>query len=265
MLSAVAAVVGLPLCVGVSILTNSYTGAFLVIATLGVAVWFWAFLRLPNVTGHVKATRSRYWSEFAAVLAIRNHRIAALFMLCVGLGVYTVIPFMAQYLELNSGIAKENFTLIFLFMGISSLASAVIAGKLTDLFGKRKVWLVAICGTMAMVLVVVNLPVVSVLIAGLVASAFMAISVARLVPTNAIMLQAANPAHRGAFTTLYNSVSLLSTSIGPLIGGAIILKNESTGKLEHYSTAGLVAVGFSCIAVVMLGFIRPQPSTVSHD
>jgi len=138
---------------------------------------------------------------------------------------------------------------------LCSLAAAMVSGKLTDRFGAKKTFVATMTLLMVAVGVVTNLPAVPVWVAGLVACVFMATAVARLVPTHSIMLSAATPECRGAYTTVYNSVSHLGTSVGPLVAGQIISKVDD--KLVDYPTAGAVAIGCSLLGILLSFVVKP--------
>lgn len=262
---AIAAVIGLPVCVLTRDLMHRFGPPFLLVAGVGVAVWVLAAFRLPRMIDHCRVSRENPLVEIARVVRRPNHLRAFAFMLCSGLGAYTVIPFMAQYIQVNCGVPEDQFKYVFLAMGLNSLLSAVVAGVASDHFGRRPVFLVGIGLFMAATLVVTNLSSlaqvpVSVFAAGAVACGYMAMAVGRLVPVNAVMLAAAHPPDRGAYTTVYNSVSLLSTAFGPLLAGLIVPDNGENTPVMNYPTAGLVACGFSLAAVALVWFVRTAKS-----
>lgn len=254
---AFAAVIGLPGSFAATLLSGMIWPSFAVIGWAGLLVWVWAIWKLPTVREHCHRPRASALRELWRVLANGNHLVAFAFMLCVGLGTYCVIPLMAQYMELNCGVPKDAFAVIFLVMGLCSLGAALLAGKLTDRFGRRPVFVAMIMLTATITLVVSNLPPVAVVVAGAVAAAFMSAAVGRLVPTHAIMLGAAKPETRGAYTTVYNSVSLFGTSLGPLIAGQIASVDGETGQMVNYQTAGFVGVGFSLVGLVLAFLVKP--------
>ena len=256
---AVAAVLGLPLCFLLSVLSKTFASAFGGVAVFGAVVIVWAFWKLPRIKPDALAGGHNALRDLRRVFAVPNHLLAFLFMLMVSLGSFLIISNMAQYMELNCGVGGEQFTVIFIAMGLCSLAAAMVSGKLTDRLGSKPVFVGSMIMLIMAVGVVTNLPVVPVWVAGVVACVFMGTAVARLVPTHNIMLSAATPACRGAYTTVYNSVSHLGTSVGPLIAGQIISKVD--GKLLHYPTAGAVAIGCSLVGIFLSFVVKPASAS----
>jgi predicted MFS family arabinose efflux permease len=252
---AVAAVIGLPLCFLLSVLTKTFASAFGGVAVFGVLVMVWAVRKLPKVKPEALVGGHNILKDLRRVFAVPNHLLSFLFMMCVSLGSFVVINYMALYMELNCGVGGEQFTVIFIAMGLCSLGAAMVSGKLTDRLGKKPVFVGSMILLMVAVGIVTNLPAVPVWVAGVAACFFMAMAVARLVPTHSIMLAAASPECRGAYTTVYNSVSHLGTSVGPLIAGQIVSREGD--RLVNYPIAGVVAIGCSFLGIVLAFLVKP--------
>lgn len=260
---AVAAVVTLPACAVLAVVVGQFAPPFYLVAGVGAVVWVLAAWKLPRMIDHCRADRQNPLAEIARVVGRRNHLRAFALMLCSALGAYTVIPLMALYMEQNCGVPGGHIPLIFLAMGACSLPAVVVAGRLSDRVGIRPVFFVAVGLFVVVTLVVTNLGRVDEWAAWVVACAYMAIAVGRLVPTNALMLSAAHPPDRGAYTTVYNSVSLLGTSFGPLVASLIVPNTPETEPVQNYPLCGLVACGFA-VAAAGLSFVvkpaLPQPA-----
>ena len=257
---AVAAVIGLPVCVLTRDLVKSFGPPFLLVAAVGAVVWVFALLRLPRMTEHCRTDRRNPLAEFVRVVGRPNHLRAFALMLCSALGAYTVIPLMAQYMQVNCGVPEDQFKFVFLAMGACSLPAVVLAGRLSDRVGLRPVFFVTVGLFVVATLVVTNLPPVgggNEWVAWVVACAYMAVAVGRLVPTNGIMLRAAHPPDRGAYTTVYNSVSLLGTSFGPFVASLIVPNTPETDPVQNYPVCGLVACGFALAAVALSVVVKP--------
>lgn len=259
---AVAAVIGLPVAFTAATASGFIWPSFVLVAVAGVGVWVLAAVKLPRVADHKLRPRSKTVEELKAVVADRNHLIAFAFMLCVGLGVYCLVNFLAPYLQANLGVSDTTLAVTLLVMGLASLGTAMLSGKLTDRFGPRPVFIGAMLLTVVITLVVANLPQVPEWVAAAAMVGYMAITVSRLVPTQTIMLAAAQPQVRGAYTTVFNSVSLLSTSVGPVLAGQIVLvlrdEEYKPVRVENFAQIGWVAVAFSVISMALVWLVRPR-------
>jgi DHA1 family inner membrane transport protein len=256
---AVAAVITLPVCAVLAVVTAHFAPPFFLVVGGGAVVWVFTARKLPRMTDHCRAERANPLAEMVRVVGRPNHLRAFALMLCSALGAYTVIPLMALYMEQNVGVPAAHIPFVFLAMGACSLPAVVLAGRLSDRVGLRPVFFVAVGLFVVVTLVVTNLPPVESWVAWVVACAYMAIAVGRLVPTNGIMLSAAHPPDRGAYTTVYNSVSLLGTSFGPFVASLIVPNTPETEPVQNYPVCGLVACGFALAAAGLSFVVRPAP------
>lgn len=131
---------------------------------------------------------------------------------------------------------------------------------MTDRFGARIVFAGTAGSAIVMTGVITNLPQVSLGMAILTTTLFMAVVSIRMVPAQAMMLRSAESASRGAFTSLNTAVSHFATGVGPLISGAIISETFPCGPLTYYWLAGWVAVFFGLVAIGLSFLLRPAPN-----
>ena len=262
---ALAAVAGLPAAFAAAAASGFIWPSFTLVAAAGVGAWAWAAVKLPRVDDHTSGPRGGMIADLRTVLTDRNHLFAFALMLCVGLGVYCLVNFLAPYLQANLGVTDLALAVTLLLMGVASLGTALLSGRLTDRYGPRPVFVGAMLLTVVVTVVVANLPAVPEWVAAAAMVGYMAVTVSRLVPTQSIMLAAGRPGVRGAYTTAFNSVSLLSTSLGPLLAGQIVtvLRDEEYKPTQvlNFSTVGWVAVAFSLAAVALVWVVKPAKAS----
>lgn len=255
---AVASVVGLP----AGLLLAKYFGRampFYAIVALSVVVFVVALIRLPKVRKHLTGPRTDPVAQFIAAVSDLNHWRSFAFTLLLVLGTFTVIPFLAPYMQANCGRSDTDIPIIYAAAGVITLVGMNLIGWLSDRFGKRPVFLILAVSSMAMTLVVTNLPDAGLIGATLACTGFMLTAAGRVVPAQAMMLWSADPKLRGAFTNLNSAMSHLATGIAPMISGAIITRADPHSPLVGYNTAGFVAVGFAAVALG-ISFLLKQPA-----
>lgn len=255
---AVASIVGLP----IGLMLAEWFGLampFAAIVSLSLVVFAVALHRLPSVRKHMTANRPHPLAQFRAAVVNRTHWRSFAFTLTLVLGTFTIIPFLAPYMEANCGRSRSDIPIIYAVAGVCTLVGMNLIGWAADRFGKRPVFLVMAVGSMLMTAVVTNLPAVGLVGAILAATGFMVTAAGRMVPGQAMMLWSADPKLRGAFTSLNSAVSHLATGIAPMISGAIITRADPRSPLVGYNTAGFVAVSFAAVALG-ISFLLKQPS-----
>lgn len=245
---AVASVVGLPL--GLTLATEFGRGVpFLAVAALSVPIWLAAFWKLPSLTAHPLVKAGNPLVELWAAAKHPPHWRSYAFMFTLVMGSFTVIPFLAPYLELNCGLTKQNIAILYAISGAITLVSMNVVGVLTDRIGKLPVFLVLATASMMMTLVMTNLPPVALLFAVAVAAGFMVAASGRFVPAQAMMLANAVPAMRGRFSSLNSAVQHFATGVAASIAGHIVTRPDPTGPLQGYALDGLIAISFAAVAL----------------
>jgi predicted MFS family arabinose efflux permease len=265
---AVASVIGLP----AGLLLAKYFGRampFYAIVALSVVVFAVALVRLPAVRKHLAGPRQDPVAQFLAAVSNRNHWRSFAFTLLLVLGTFTVIPFLAPYMQANCGRSDTDIPIIYAVAGVCTLVGMNLVGWVADRFGKRPVFLILAACSMVMTLLVTSLsqlipavtvePTFGLIVTTLACTGFMLTAAGRVVPAQAMMLWTAEAKLRGAFTNLNSAMSHLATGIAPMISGAIITRADPHAPLVGYNTAGYVAVGFATVALG-ISFLLKQPA-----
>jgi predicted MFS family arabinose efflux permease len=257
---AFASIVGLP--VGLELANRYGRGApFVAVAALAVPILVAVAWRLPAFRTHINREKGqairRLWNAAVEPVHLRSF----VFMFFLVLGSFTIIPFIAPYLEANAGRSQEDIPKIYFVAGLFTLVSTMLVGRLSDRLGKRRVFVVMALGSMAMTVLMTNLPGVGLVMTTVVTTFFMIFASGRVVPAQAMMLGAADPAMRGAFTSLNSAVSHVGTGLAPLIGG-LFLGRDGDGRMTGYGISGLAAVIFATIAIGLAFRVgRPTATT----
>jgi len=253
---AVASIAGLP--AGLA-LANAYgRGApFYAIGGLSAIVLAVAWFRLPSFASHRVAEAEKPIVQFFAVVKQPRHIACFAFMFALVLGTFTVIPYIAPYMQSNCGRSEADIPIIYSIAGCCTLASMIAVGIFTDRVGQWPVFLVFAGMAIVMCLVITNLPPVGLIGGILAATGFMVFASGRIVPAQAMMLRIADPNLRGAFTNLNSAVQHLATGVAPLISGRIVGEEYEKGPLTNYPIVGLIAAGFGFVAIGLSLLLRP--------
>ncbi len=257
---AVASTIGLPIGLWLAIYFGNWNAPFLAIGMLAVCVWVLSVICLPSMTGHRTGVRRNPWTQFASVVQQSNHLWAFAFMLATVFGTFIIVPYIAPYVQANCGRTSRDLPVIYAVAGICTLITLNLIGWATDRFGAKPVFLICAGGAVLMTLVITNLPNVSLVGATVVTSLFMILASGRIIPAQAMILRASDPALRGAFMNLNTSVSHFATAVGPLITGSIVGEEFAGGPLTRFAIAGLIAATCGCTAMALSFRLRPFSS-----
>jgi MFS family permease len=133
---------------------------------------------------------------------------------------------------------------------------APLIGKLSDYYGKAKVFTWALFLSVIPVFLIThqeNAPLYVILtIVGL----FFISAVARMIPAQALISSAADPAHRGSFLSILSCVQSLSMAIGSWMAGQIVIRDATSGRFNHYTLVGYIAIAFGFLALLIFQKIK---------
>lgn len=262
---AIASIAGLP--AGLALANQFGRGMpFYAIAGLSIPILIWAYWSLPAYDQHLQkanAENSGWRNAFKSLIqaALHPEHIRAFaFMFFLVLGTFTIIPFIAPYLEKNCGRFEGDIPKIYSIAGSCTLFSMILIGRLTDKIGQRVVFCAIAFGSLIMTIVITQLGEINFTTAVIVTTLFMMTASGRMVPAQALMLKNIQPHMRGAFTSLNSAVSHAGTGIAPFIAG-LILSRDAGNRIIGYQNAGYTATGFAILALCLSIYVgRGQKS-----
>jgi len=248
----VASVIGVP--IGINLAAwKGWSAPFLGVGLLAVVFGVLAFFQVPSLRGHIASAGNRptVGEMFAGVAKNSNQRLALVFTVVLMLGHFSVIPFIATYMQVNLGMSDGSLSLMYMIGGALTVVSLPIIGKLVDRFGAPQVFTFGSVATIIVILVTTNLPVGLAL--GLilfVTSCFFVASGGRTVPALTLVTGVVKPENRGGFMSLRASVNQAGMGAASFIAGLIIVEGPN-GELLHYGTVGILASIMSVLAVFL--------------
>jgi hypothetical protein len=120
------------------------------------------------------------------------------------------------------------------------------------------------------ILLLTNLPPVSLVVALALCTLFMVTTSGRMVPAQALITAAAAPRYRGSFLSVTASVQQLAAGLASILGGLIlgtppgageglgtVAEGEALKPLTGYGWVGLLSAGFTVLSVLLAGLVRP--------
>jgi predicted MFS family arabinose efflux permease len=178
-------------------------------------------------------------------------------------GGFMLMPFGSAFSVHNLGISLDQFTMVYIVTGVTSMICGPIIGKLSDRIGKFKVFVMGTILSMVLVGIYCNMGITP-LWQLIVLNAVLFVGItSRMIASSALLTAVPDAKDRGAFMTLNSSVQQISGGIGAVIAGLIVVKSAS-GKLEHYNTLGYVVIGSMTIVIVLMYFLNQRVQKKLH-
>jgi predicted MFS family arabinose efflux permease len=169
----------------------------------------------------------------------------------LSIGGFMLMPFGSAFTVNNMGIAVEKLPLIYLITGIAAMVIGPVVGRLSDKFGKFRVFFVGTFVSIMMVLIYTNMgisPLWKVILVNVVL--FVGIF-SRMIPSQALMSAIPTPDKRGAFMSVSSSLQQISGGFASIVAGLVVVQSTS-GNLEHFDTLGYIMTCISLISLFMM-------------
>lgn len=167
-----------------------------------------------------------------------------------------VIPFMAPSMVTNVGLTEAQLPLVYLAGGAFTFFTMPWFGRLADRHDKLHVFAVVTAVACASVLVLTRLPVVPVVVALLVTTAFMIGMSGRFPPAMALITNSVEARYRGGFMSVNSAVQQGGSALANSIAGIFITREAVSGRLEGYPRVGYLAVLAFVAAVYLASRLR---------
>jgi predicted MFS family arabinose efflux permease len=216
---------------------------FFFIAAFGVLVSLLIFRFVPLMSDHIQ-DKSRRPDLIGVIKRLRknmNQRRALLLMGLLMMSQFTIIPFIAAFMEKNVGFSQLEVTYIYLFGGLCTVFTSPLIGRLADKIGKQKVYGIFAALAVIPLYLITNMPVWPIWAVLIVTSFFFIVISGRVVPAMAMITSTAIPQNRGSFMSFNSSVQQLTAGVAAFISGAIVTENSS-GQLVNYNVVGYLAI-----------------------
>jgi MFS transporter, DHA1 family, inner membrane transport protein len=248
---AIASTVGVPFAL---YLANAFSwhAPFILVASLGIVVVPFIYSLLPSMNKHIaSASDTKAIEVIKSVVNDKKQMLALLFSGLMMMGHFMIIPFINPFLEFNKGYPKTQTPLVYLFGGICAFFAANIIGKLSDTFGKWKVYIICIIISLPLVFIITNLPNMPIAFVLVLFCIWFTASTGRGVTAQALVSNVVDPKFRGSFQSFNSFMQQLGTGLASIVAGLVVTKNDM-GKLEHYPVLGFLSI-LTLVATVFVG------------
>ncbi|MCA0446984.1 MAG: MFS transporter [Bacteroidetes bacterium] len=247
----VASVIGVP--TGLFMASHfGWHSTFFLLALTSALVLIVGIFYLPAMKNHMGQVpvHKNMFKALIPVLTNPNHVKAFALMSAMMFAGFSVIPFISPYMVFNAGMTESQLPLIYLAGGTFTFFSSPWVGRLSDKFGKQRIFLIAAVASLIPVMAITVLPPIPLPVILVIVVLFFITVNGRIVPAMAMITGASEPRFRGSFMAINSSVQQLSSGVASLIAGMII-GTTATGALTNYWIVGLFAVATTLVAIVI--------------
>ncbi len=248
----IASTIGVPFALYLSNIF-SWHAPFLLVGFLGIIIIPLISKYVPAMDTHIlkKGEDVRKFDVLKTVWQNPKQRMALLFSGLIMMGHFLIIPFINPFLEFNNGYSKIQTPMVYLVGGIAAFFAANILGKISDRYGKLKVFTICILLSLPLVIVITMLPPISFSIVLIFFALWFILATGRGVTAQAMVSNVVEPQKRGSFMSFNSSIQQLGTAAASLIAGFVVISG-SAGKIYRYEWLGYLSV-FILLMCAFLG------------
>lgn len=165
----------------------------------------------------------------------------------LSIGGFLMMPFSSAFLVNNILIPQVNLPLVFMFTGMATIIILPIVGRVSDTFGKFRVFTIGTIIASIMIVYYTNLSVTPLWEVVVINVLLFAGIMSRMIPATTLMTAIPELADRGAFMSINSSLQQISGGIASVFAGTIIIQTSS-GELQNYNV-----LGYTCVALMFVG------------
>lgn len=233
---------------------------FFMLAALSTLALALAYKELPSMRAHLQThttpeTPIEALRKLYALVSTPNHLNALVFMVVLMVGGFTVIPYISPYFVSNVGMSESELPLIYFFGGAATIFTSRFIGKLSDKFGKAKMFTVMSFSSMVIIYAITHVPQVPLVLALVITTLFMITMNGRFVPAVALVTSSVDPKSRGSFMSINSSAQQLASGASSFVAGLIVGK-ASDGTMTNYNLVGLLAIAATVLCLFLVRRIK---------
>lgn len=252
----VASVFGVPFGLFIASL-SSWHAPFVFLAFLSLVI-LWMIARfVPSMKGHISSAQVKPtpMQVVRRVTGNANQMRAISLTIMMMLGQFAIIPFLSPFMVANVGFSELQLTYIYIAGGAFTVFTSPWVGRLTDRYGKSRVFTVFMSLNVIPIAVITHLGNTPVYYVLLVSTLFFVTSNGRMVPAAALITGTAKPENRGSFLSFNSAVQQLSSGVASFIGGMILAEGVD-GTLLHFNWIGYGAIAISLLCIPLMRRIK---------
>ncbi len=260
---ALASVAGVPL--GLVLGTNfGWQIPFIVLAVAGIPTLLLVPYALPKLDAHIGEIKHPIRS-LGTVFFHDNHLNAFALIVALTVSSFLVFPFLSAYLVKNVGMQEQQLPLVYILGGVLTLIAAPVVGRMSDQYGKLRVFRVIAPASATLLLIITHLNSGSTLVAIIVFGCLMVCNVGRMIPAMAMVTSSVEPKYRGAFLSANSSIQHVTGGFGAYVGGLIVVETKE-GLLGYFNVVGWIAASLAFASLWLAGRLRPaEANAVSAE
>jgi len=225
---------------------------FLAMAAVGVVGGLAVIYGLRPIVHHLTLPQEHSpWMHFLHTITEPRYLLAFAVTALLTTGGFMLQPFASAFAVNNLGIGLSELPTVYLITGVFTIFAGPVVGRLADVFGKFRVFVLGTALLVVVVLIYTHLPPTTVFVLSAVNTVLFISVFARVIPFQALVTSVPIETQRGSFNAVNASLQQLSGGVASVAAGHIVTMSAG-GQLQHFDAIGYVVIATSLIAGALL-------------
>ncbi|MFZ6755630.1 MFS transporter [Undibacterium sp. Ji50W] len=234
---------------------------FMMIVGMAAIVGVIIIVNLKPIDAHLQLQSDRNpFHHLRDTIATPRYLLAFAATGFLSIGGYMLMPFSSAFAVNNLGISMKELPMIYLVTGFGAIITGPLVGKLSDKFGKYRVFLFGAAMTIVMAVIYTRLGVTPLPMVILVNVLLFVGIFSRMIPAQAMMSAVPAADSRGAFMAINSSLQQIAGGVGSVVAGMIV-SQPAGGAILHFDLLGDILVCTVLLTAVMMYFIHRMVAT----
>jgi len=226
-------VAGLPLALYIANNFNWHL-SYWILLTLGLLILCIIFFKFLPINEHLNnPLKENLIKHSVGIVNRRDYWTVFFNNIFLVLGDVMFMTFGSAYSTNNLGVSLDDLPILYSVAGVASILFSPFIGKLTDRFGKLKIFFIATIVTIVFVAIYCNLGMVPFWIVLFIHSLIFVGINARMIAASALATVVPDQTDRGAFMALDSSFQQIAGGLAATAAGYIVFQT-SDGMIEGY-------------------------------
>ena len=254
----VASVFGVPFGLYVANHFN-WHGPFVFVAGMGAFLVPLIIRYLPKMDAHLHTNNGKIHPvELVKGISKNNNQLLALSLsACLMMGHFMIIPFLNPFMEFNMGFSKSQTPMIYMVGGALTLVSSPLLGRLADVIGKHRLFIILVVLAVAPIALITNLPKIPFYAVLSITGFWFIVSAGRSIPAQAMISNVVPPERRGSFMSFNSSVQQVFVGLASVLAGMIVVKTPDN-KILHYELTGYISISIILFSIVIAAMLHTK-------
>lgn len=261
----VASVVGVPIGLAISD-ASRWQNTFYFIGGFSLFILLATQLIFPNITRHIGLQSDSFYKRMKGFLKNKDYLTSFIFIFIVSGSIFLLIPYLSPFAVNNMGITTDKLKWMYLTGGIFTVATARIAGVLTDKIGALKLFTIMVFISFLAVLLYTQSGRISFPMYLFLGTFFMTMVSGRMIPCMTLISEVPSIDDRGFFMSVMHAFRSSGSATMTLVGGLFITESPS-GELIGFDHAGYFSIVMGVVTVVMAimiaSIVKKKPSVTT--